>query len=132
MKISSFAVDKEKTENGTWVDLSEEAAVLVARMNNEQYNKYIRKHGKVLSMQARVGTINEQDAIRLTKKAVANTVLLGWRGITDDAGAEIPYSVDKAIELFEAFPEFFTTVMDYAQDKALFKLEAQEEARGNS
>ena len=46
----------------------------------------------------RAGTLEESQMREILIEVEAETILVGWRGLTS-AGAEIPYSVPKAIEL---------------------------------
>lgn len=131
MRLSNFAVDSKKANEGTWVQVGEGLEILIARLGNEKYKKFLRSAGKGLSVQVRTGNMNLEQAAELQKLAVANTVLLGWKGLEGDDGKPVEYSVQKAVELFNTHQDFYDLVVEYANDASMFKAQVQEDARGN-
>lgn len=49
---------------------------------------------------------------RIVSRAIAKTILLGWKNIDDDEGKPLPYSKEKALEWAEdpAYTRFFRAV----------------------
>jgi hypothetical protein len=79
------------------------------------------------------GRMNPDFEYREVGKMLAKAVLLDWKGLIDDDGKEIPYSMDVALELltnpeYRRFREFVNIAAD---DEAHFQDEIDEEAIKN-
>lgn len=57
---------------------------------------------------------------RITARAIAETLLLDWKGIEDDAGQPVPYSQETALEWAEdpEYTSFFSAIEREANDLA--------------
>ena len=67
----------------------------------------------------------------LTRKAISETVLIGWKGIKVH-GKDVKHSPEKAEELMIQFPDFQEDVITAATTHETFRREAIEENEGNS
>lgn len=134
-KIESLKTDPKKSEEGIWYNVGGSFDVLIARIGNPKYQNYIRKTGakRGATKLAREGAGGEE-IHDIQKQAIAKHVLLDWRGLYDDAGKEIPYSQEKALEYMmdPSYNEFYQIVLVAAQDMDLFRAESITEAVGNS
>lgn len=131
-KISRFATDPNKELTGVWLPMGGGIEVLVARLGNPEFNAFVTRTGKALGPGVRSGNVDPKDAEDLTKRAVAKHVLLGWKNLEDDDDQPIPFSSEKALEIFNEFPEFFRSVMNLASDVDNFRRDVVEAAKGNS
>jgi hypothetical protein len=132
MKLSKFKMDIRKVEEGTWVPAGDGLELLIARLGNEKYKKFLRSRGRHIAVQVRTGNIDTPAMTDLQRQAVAHTVLLGWKNLQDDAGQDITFSPGKALELFSSHSDFFDMVLEFANDASLFREEMQEDSKGNS
>lgn len=131
MDISKFQTNKAAEEDGIWVDVDGNGTkVKVARINNARYKKYFQKITKPYKRQIRNGTLAEELAEKLLVDALANTILLDWKGFTK-AGEDFPYSVDNARVFLQESADFRDFVSDAANEMENFRAEELEEARGN-
>jgi hypothetical protein len=129
-----FATNVEKEMSGVWVDLAEGVRLRIARWNNPQQvvrtlelqRPYWKQHNR------RSPDIKKQAEI-LTQ-VIAETVLVGWDNVTDDAGNAVPYSREKALEYLSdpAMHDFREFVVNEAQDQAKYRDEDLEDAAKNS
>lgn len=125
--LKGFKFDRDKAENGVWVDLYDGLKVKVARMPNSKLEKRLALVGKAQQRALRFGN-NAELQKTVTMEAVAHCVLLGWEGLTeDDEKTAVPYSVERAVKFFTDVPEFFRTIVELAQDQSLF----QDDSLGN-
>lgn len=130
MKISAFKTDRTKESEGVWVPIGEGASLLIARMNNERYKRVFVELTKPYRTQVRTGTLSEELAAEILRKCYARAVLLDWKGLQDDDGNDISYSVEEAEEQLK-IPDFMSLVEELSNARELYKREADEQA-GNS
>src|SRR6185436_7183230 len=126
MDISKFQTSKSAEEEGIWVDVDGNGTkVKVARINNARYKKYFQKITKPYKRQIRNGTLAEELAEKLLVDALANTILLDWKGFTKE-GADFPYSVDNARSFLQESADFRDFVSDAANEMENFRGEELE------
>lgn len=125
--FAKYATDPDREVEGEWFDLDEGARVLVARSGNRRYAKLLSKlyerHRKVLEL----GTDeSEGRSEEIMIDVMAETILLGWEGITY-RGKELTYSVENAKKLL-GHRDFRRTINTFAEDMTayLVKLEADQ------
>jgi hypothetical protein len=132
MKISKFRTNADAEIDGVWVPVGEGLELRVARIGNPRYKAMIRNAGKSQRMATQLTGNIDMDAIEeLTLKAIANHVLLDWKNLEDDDGDQIPYSVDKAMELLQ-IQDFRSIVEAIASDAQHFRDSDLEATKGNS
>lgn len=131
MDISKFQTNKSAEEEGIWVDVDGNGTkIKVARINNTRYKKYFQKITKPYKRQIRNGTLAEELAEKLLVDALANTILLDWKGFTR-GGEDYPYNIDNARAFLQESADFRDFVSDAANEMENFRAEELEEARGN-
>lgn len=135
MKLSSLKTDKTKEQDGVWaqLDIGEDVWVKVRSSDCPQHQKRTRSFAAKHWRQMSSGKIDPQLEWVETGKALAETVLLDWKGLLDDDGNEIPYSLKLATELMtnREWKEFRKAVVRAADDEAHFQAEIGAEALGN-
>jgi len=134
MKLSTFEMDKEKENQGVWVEL-EGLKLLIARFGNEGCEKFALEHeliGKQFSKGSARALISSASKAGdkqkdLIIKAISQHVLLDWENLQDDDGKDIPFSEGKAHEILTKYPEFLSLVLEYALDVERFRKNKEEE-----
>jgi len=129
-KFSNFKTDTRAEVEGVWVDFGSDFKVKIGRLGNPKCQEYSRRIQKPYKRQIDNETIDPEITKKLLRKALARYVLLDWKGLEEDDGKVIEYSVEKAEELLET-KDFFAEIMGLSQDMDLFKQETQEENLGN-
>ena len=130
MEIEQFKTSERLEQDGVWVPIGEGASLLIARIGNAKYEKYLRKIGRKHLTQIRL-TSDPELLKELTVQAMARFVLLGWKGL-DENKKPIPYSHKKAEELLTNYHGLFRTVSELANENTLFQEDEQEATEGNS
>lgn len=148
--MPSFKDTFNVSEQGQWFDIPEVSGfkVLVARANNAQFQNKLRRLaepypelGQLIKKKYKRADVedvrddqNNELLQRILKEAFCGTVLLGWEGMVDDDEAKtvIPYSEEKAFELFKEYDSFFQMIAQIAQDTDAFRARRIEEQEGNS
>lgn len=79
------------------------------------------------------GKLTEQENKDLNVRFYAETVIKGWRGITDREGKEIPFTVENAKMLLsdKKLEGFFALIIRMAANDAAFEAARAEEDAGN-
>ena len=124
--LDKYKTDKTAELEGVWVEMDAGVEVRVARLNNDKARAKRRELEKPYRNFREVPeSVNEG----ILRKVVASTVLLDWKGLTDDAGAKMPYSAAKAEELFELYPDFLNDVVSVSMARETFQAAGAEAAK---
>lgn len=125
MDINSYAVDIEKEQNGSWIEIDDDGTeLLIARMNNPAYKREIERLKAPYRKQIRKDELSEEKSAEILAKAMAKTILLGWRGLTIN-GQEHPYTYENALHLLTdpKYKEFLSHVIMLSNDIENFRNE---------
>ena len=101
ISLAGILVDSASACNGVWVNVMGPFDVLVARANNPKYRSVFQRLFTAALLDNKAdGMDGLPDGVfdQVQTDAMAEAILVGWRGIHDDDG-EIKYSVKRAIEL---------------------------------
>ena len=127
--FSSFATDTTLENEGKWFPLSKTAKVRVARAGNDKYREVLGARLK----EAQLDGMPEKEADAVAEEIIidvmAETVLLGWSGITEKT-LEVPYSVAKAREYLKV-KDFRKKIGGFADNFEAYRLKAETE-QGNA
>ena len=99
-----------------------------SKANNRKFQKLFTKLMLPYKRQFDAGKLSNEKQIDIMCKAMAETILLGWKGLTD-SGELVEYSVDKAYEYLsmDGADEFRDLITGYAQDAETFREENLEQ-----
>lgn len=67
----------------------------------------------------------------ILREVFAETVVLGWEGVVDRDGNELPFTKENCIKLFEDLPDLFADVQEQATKMSNFRSEALEDEAKN-
>lgn len=100
MKLTAMKVNSRAIEAGEWVDNLPEMGDLelhVRGLGNSEYRAHYAKIVEALPRADKIdGRPTPEAAERVVVECIVETILLGWRGVEDDAGAPVPFSKDQA------------------------------------
>jgi len=129
----NFSSDKEL--NGVWREIdSQGTKILVARAGNRKFEAFLEKIMMEHRSRLRVLRGEGIDPVvreELTNRAIAETILLGWEGLTEN-GVTLEYSKAEAKRLLETYRDFKNIVVEESMRHDAFRLEEQKEAEKNS
>lgn len=135
MRINKFRFDNDTSVNGVWFNGPDGLRLKVARANNVQYRDFMDAKMRPMVRSSRMAQLDEtaarKDLERLDVEAHARFVIKDWGCCQDENGDEIPFSVEKAIELFTEMPDFLQLVRTYSLDLDAFRSGAKAESQGN-
>lgn len=121
-----YKTDKKLEEEGVWVDLGEGIHVLVARISSRRAREVRRRIMRPYESMRELPPELEE---RINIEVMAEAVLVGWRGITDEQNNPIPYSKETAIRLLTEAQDFREDVAGASLRRELYRQKAIE---GNS
>ena len=78
------------------------------------------------------GTIDNDTADELMKRAIARTVLVDWEGLLDDNDQAIPFSPEEALKCLQESEDFYKEIFALAGERDLFQKQDEEAAGKNS
>lgn len=132
-----FKTDPKREKNGIWHsfenDEGEEAfALLIARAGgaNTDWEKAAEKVGRKIGGR-KAKRLSGRQLRALQRPLYARHVVIGWRGVRDENGNEIPYSPEAAEELLTEFSDLYDEVVVAANDLALYRVQTLEDDAKN-
>lgn len=130
MDLTRFKADPVLEDEGVWtsVDAGTEASIKIARIGNRRYREAMTRRLKPYRRALRNGTLDE----KVTAEVLAETILLDWKGLTQD-GVPLTYSPDAAKDLLcdNRFKDFRDLVVELAGDLELYRQQDIEDAEKN-
>ena len=128
-----FATDQKAEAEGIVHTVSPGISFTLARAGgaNARYTKLLAAKIRPHTRQLNDGTIDLDLANGLMIEAFAETVLLGWKGITDVEGNEMPFNVENAVALFKQLPDLFEDLREFASKSANFRTQEITDVVGN-
>lgn len=97
-----------------------------AGAGNDAYVKRMEAKVKPYRRQIQNETIERALLTGILREVFAETVVLGWDGVEDENGKDMPFSKDNCVKLFTDLPDLFEDVQEQAQKAALFRAEIRE------
>ena len=117
-------------EDARPIPLGHGLTIMVRPSGTREFDDCIREltlRTKTGAARGPVMSRKEMDEIQL--EATARHILVGWSGLTDEKGAEVPYSPEMSLKLLSTNYRFYKTVtmhgMQLASEAAQFEAEAQ-------
>lgn len=129
MEISTQFKKTDAEEAGRWFEYGD-AKFLIASTRSEAFRKAVALRGKPYAAQARRGVLPATVLDKITFEAMAEHIVLGWEGITEN-GKAVEYSPAAALDFLNRFPKFAELILEFASNEAAFLDELDEEAIEN-
>lgn len=129
----AYAFDKDAETQGVWFNFEGGSRLLIARYGNPEQIKLERSLETALAPRLQSKDEDEAQAARieLNRKCFAQTILKGWENILgEDGETELAYSTEVAEDLLQ-HPEFFSAVLNFANDLSQFRKYREEAAVKN-
>lgn len=112
-------------------DTSVEFKLARAGSQNKKYVTRLQALMKPYKYQIDRGTMKEDVAEAIMAQVIAETIILGWKGVTDRDGEEMEYTPELAKQLLLDLPALRNLIMEESQNVANFLREKREEREGN-
>lgn len=133
----TYATDKEREENGTWVTLSDGSRWLLARATSsraqEARNKAQRPYRNLIRQNERLGRDLPQEVENeIALETVVQGVVLDWSGVTGPKGEKLNCTENNVRKVLKDLPDLQFEVLRESNDIENFQRIEQEEAEKNS
>jgi hypothetical protein len=128
MDFATFRTDETAENEGVWIDIGPDCALLIGRLASKRHSECFRRMTSAPSIKKALdaNSLSAEESARIQGEVLAETILLGWRGLQEN-GAEIPYSKEKARELLTV-KDFRALVQDEAAKQSNFRVKEITEA----
>lgn len=126
MDFATITTDKTLEKEGVWKTY-EDAEFKIAGVNSPAYQRALRRHGATISASKIKNDPAVQDKILI--EAMADGILLDWKGNVKMKGKNLPVTRDNKIVLL-SIPVFRTWIAEQMQEIENFQSEkaAEEDA----
>jgi len=130
----AYETDTKLEEGGVWVDLSGGVKVKVAALGNKAHQKAMEKMFAPYKNQRRRNSMDETIEEDIHTKAIAQTILLDWEGVTDREGNKLKYSFENSYKILidESLKRFKADILYIAKEAETFKQQEVDESVKNS
>lgn len=108
--LDDWRIDPDKARNGVPFDLGMGRALLVRRAN--LYDRAVSVHFENVDWKS----------VDVVQAIYARYLVVGWSGILDDAGADVPYTPDACVALFHFAPDIWDGLQRFSLDRANYRL----------
>lgn len=127
-----FKTDSKLETEGIFLDYGK-FKIRIARAggSNKAYMRQIEKKSRPFRRAIQQEMLENEVAMKLMREIYAETVVIGWEGITDAEGKTLPFSKENCLKLFDELPDLFADVMDQSNKLALFREDIREEEAKN-
>jgi len=131
MKFSDFDVDQSKCDDGVEVPLGSGTTIRVGRWQGPKHQEAIQLRGAPYFAASGGSRLPKDVSEKVSIESMADAVLIGWDGFSDEDGKPLPYSREEAIRVLTRYPEFRNEVVAAANNRSNFKAQATAVAAGN-
>lgn len=128
-----FATDLKVETEGFTHHITDKISFVLARAGgaNAKFSKAMEIKTRPYRRQIQEDTMDITLANKLLIEAFAETVVLGWEGVTTVDGKKIPFTPKAAITLFTELPDLFNELREAAAKQANFRVAEVQEDVGN-
>jgi hypothetical protein len=123
-----FGTDSNVETAGVVLDYGEGVKIRIARAGgaNKAYLKALERLSRKYRRQIQLDILDEETAREVFRAIYAETIVIGWEGVTGREGKPIEFSRENCIKLFEDLPDLFADIQAQAGNAALFRAEIAE------
>ncbi len=128
-----FETDAKAETEGFIFDVTPEISFTLARAggSNIRFQKALELKTRPYRREIDENRFPLDQANKLMIEAFAETVVLGWKGITDKKGKKVSFTPENAVKLFTQLPDLFTDVREAAAARANYSAKQVEDDAGN-
>lgn len=124
----AYGTNKTLEKEGVWVPIDETSRIKVARDGNDNYfnalQRLVKEHG-FSQFQITKGKIPNDVMADIVLRAMGETVLVDWEGMSDD-DKPVKYSPTASYEMLKKYPDFADDVLSIAKNISLFQKEVED------
>tara|TARA_R110002096_G_scaffold375632_1_gene569251 strand:- start:41 stop:457 length:417 start_codon:yes stop_codon:yes gene_type:complete len=117
-----YETDTKAEVEGIELDFGDGVIFKVARAgkSNPAFSKASRKRTKPYLFAIKAGTLSDEVATTVLINVYADSVVLGWEGVTDKEGESLEYSRENVVKLLTDLPDLLEQIKEYSEDSDSF------------
>ena len=127
LEIDGIVLEYGSTEDGRVIEFR----IARAGGGNKAYDKAVETQTKSIRKQLQNDLVENDQLLRIMRNVYAETVVLGWKNVEDEAGKPIPFTRENCITLFEDLPDLFLDIQEQSRKMTLFRQANLDIAAGN-
>lgn len=118
-----FKTNKAAEQEGITLDYGDGQTIKIARAggSNVRFEKEVQKRMRKFGLQAKHDLLEPEQMRTIFREVLAETVVLGWTGFTDEEGKTLPFSKENVVKVFTDLPDLFDDVLEQSRKASLFK-----------
>jgi len=127
-----YGTDSNKEVDGVWIPGAGGTQFLLARAggSNQKFKSLMARKMRPHRRSFDRGFLDNEVANEVLLRVFSRTVLLGWKGVFDQNGKRISFTIENAENLMRALPDLFRELYDASSDQSNFSnLESEEIAK---
>jgi hypothetical protein len=130
---SMFKTDSTTEQTGIWLRYSPTMRIRVARSGggNVAFAKALEAKSKPYRLAIKNEMMDNELGKQILIEVYAETVVLGWEGVTDERGKDLPHSRENVVKLLTDLPDLFQDIIEQSSKMALFRQQQLETEAGN-
>lgn len=124
-----FGTDKNLETSGIILQYGEGVEIRIARAggSNKRYQKSMTQRSKPYRRAMANDTLGNDVAEKMLAEVYAESVVLGWEGVTDEQGEALEFNFDNCVKVLTDLPDLFADIREQAQKSALFRTDDLDE-----
>lgn len=128
-----FKTNKSAEQEGITLDYGDGQTIKIARAggSNIRFEKAAQAKMRKFGLQAKHDLLEPEQMRTIFREVLAETVVLGWTGFTDESGNELAFSKENVVKVFTDLPDLFDDVLEQSRKASLFKETILEEEAKN-
>ena len=103
-----------------------------AGARNTEWRKLYNQLLRPVEEENEAGKISESENHYMMAELYAKSCVIGWKGLKDAEGNEVPFSLENCLELFCFMPELLTKVINDCHERSNFAHKEKEATAKNS
>lgn len=122
---SLFKTNSNLETNGIWIEYGKNTRIKIARAGgqNKKYLASATKMNTEYKHQIANDLLEEELAEKLLLDVFVDTVILDWKGVTDEKGIELPFCTENVRQVMTDLPDLFQDLRRMAGTLSLFREE---------
>lgn len=98
---------------------------------NKRFASVLRQKMKPHQHKFERGLLDDETSEKILIETYAESVVIGWKGVTDSEGEEIPFTTANVVKLLTELPELFADIKAQATNAANFREQVEQAEEKN-
>lgn len=122
-----FKTDPEMEKGGVTIDYGDfKFKIARAGGHNTAFLRAMEREAKPYRRAIQNESITVDIAEEILRKVYADTVILGWEGMKDEQGKDLPFTKENCLKVLRDLPDLFNDLKEMATKLSLFRAEVRE------